>query len=173
MLYRDHIAFTYATIGDTAQALRIRQEVLAGLSPDGSLSSQTEPLHTGASTTPFQGPGAGIYRVTPSGGDPVPILEATAGNSRPQLLPDGEAVVFQTGAPGLEQTLMLVEIESGEVTDLGVEGSSWVRHERLGREVRYLLSIPPAQSSRREKENVNLLDKLIALQLVSVFPGCL
>ena len=42
MLYRDHIAFTYATIGDTAQALRIRQEVLAGLSPDGSQALQLQ-----------------------------------------------------------------------------------------------------------------------------------
>ena len=42
VLYRDHIAFTYQTIGDTAQALRIRQEVLAGLNPEGNEALQVQ-----------------------------------------------------------------------------------------------------------------------------------
>ncbi|MCH7565284.1 MAG: serine/threonine-protein kinase [Gemmatimonadetes bacterium] len=63
-----------------------------------------------------------ILTVPPAGGDPVPIAPVS-GNVRPMLLPDGEAVVFQVeSAQG--RTLMLAEIESGEVVDLGVSGNN-------------------------------------------------
>jgi len=40
----------------------------------------------------FQGPDGGIYRIAPSGGEPVLVTPA-GGGSRPRLLPDGKAVV--------------------------------------------------------------------------------
>ena len=73
-------------------------------------------------TIVFTGPGGGIYQVLPSGGDPVFIAEEGAPLiARPHLLPDGKAVLFQGEVDGVG-TLMLVEIESGDVISLGFAG---------------------------------------------------
>ena len=67
----------------------------------------------------------GLYVVSPSGGQPRLILSHgdSLGISRPFLLPDGEAVVFQEGADLTTRRLMMVEVESGLTTDLGVAGN--------------------------------------------------
>ena len=63
----------------------------------------------------------GIYSVPPRGGEPTLILLSSdsVGGIRPRLLPDGEAIIFQGTGGFEERTLMMVEIESGVVTDLG------------------------------------------------------
>ena len=66
--------------------------------------------------------GGGISSVAPGGGEPTLILSAP-GNSRPHLLPDGEAIIFQ-GTGGEGRTLMVVEIVSGVVTDLGLSSAN-------------------------------------------------
>ena len=71
----------------------------------------------------FQGPSDGLYLVAPSGGEPVQILDNVNGSGRPFLLPDGKAVIFQNALPE-GRRLMVVEIESGEVTDLGIAGDN-------------------------------------------------
>ena len=74
-------------------------------------------------TIVFSGPDGGIYQVSPSGGDPVFIAEGTALIAQPHLLPDGKAVLFRGNEDGVP-TLMLVEIESGDVVSLGLAGFS-------------------------------------------------
>jgi len=72
----------------------------------------------------FEGLNGGIYRVSPFGGDPVLIRDQVS-QSFPHLLPDGQAIVFQGQADGAAGTrIMLVEIESGEVVDLGIRGGN-------------------------------------------------
>ncbi len=76
----------------------------------------------------YQGPD-GLYLVSPTGGEPTPILDASAAEGglvvgrQPHLLPDGKAVIFEApGAAGNNGRLLMVELESGEVTDLAIEG---------------------------------------------------
>ena len=92
----------------------------------------------------FQGPSGGLYRVAPSGGDPVLILERVT-STRPYLLPDGRAVVFE-GPSGEGRGLMLVEIESGKITDLGVTGDNPryvpTGHLVYGHQSQALMAIP-------------------------------
>ena len=92
----------------------------------------------------FRGPN-GIYQVSPSGSDPVLILEGALGLSRPQLLPDGRAVIFQ-GQVERDTRLMLVEIGSGEVVDLGVAGLNPryipTGHLVYGHESQTLMAVP-------------------------------
>ena len=92
----------------------------------------------------FEGPNNGIYWVAPSGGDPVLILDGVA-RTRPYLLPDGKAVVFQ-GSSSEERGLMLVEIGSGEVTDLGVTGGNPryvpTGHLVFGHQSQALMAVP-------------------------------
>ena len=60
--------------------------------------------------------------MSPTDREPHLILEGVGTFSRAQLLPDGEAVIFRSGASNVapeERTLLVVEIESGVVTDLG------------------------------------------------------
>ena len=87
----------------------------------------------------------GIYKVLPSGGDPVLILEGPLPNARPHLLPDGEAVLFQRGEDGV-RTVMLVEIESGEVVSLGLAGANpryvSTGHIVYGHESQALMAVP-------------------------------
>ena len=93
----------------------------------------------------FEGPSGGIYWVAPSGGDPVLILNDVS-LSRPHLLPDGRAVVFQGATSEAIRRLMLVEIESGEVTDLGVTGDNPrylpTGHLVFGHQSQALMAVP-------------------------------
>ena len=97
-------------------------------------------------TIVFEREGVGIFQVSPSGADLVPILEGgTAANARPRLLPDGRAVVFEgTGERG--SSLMVVEIESGTVTDLEVSGFNPryipTGHVVYGHESQALMAVP-------------------------------
>ena len=88
--------------------------------------------------------GSELYWVAPSGGDPVLIVDGV-GDPRPYLLPDGRAVVFQ-GLSGEGRGLMLVEIESGEVTDLGVIGDNPryvpTGHLVFGHQSQALMAVP-------------------------------
>ena len=79
----------------------------------------------GASTLVFSWQGD-IYRVSPSGANRTLIadLDSLAGSDRPHLLPDGEAVIFQGSGDANTRRLMVVEIGSGLVTDLGVPGNN-------------------------------------------------
>ena len=67
----------------------------------------------------------GLYSVSPAGGEPT--LRLSNGDSllagRPFLLPNGEAVVFEEGVDAETKRLMMVELESGSVTDLGITGN--------------------------------------------------
>ncbi|MCH8991066.1 MAG: PD40 domain-containing protein, partial [Acidobacteria bacterium] len=66
-----------------------------------------------------------IYQVSPSGGDRTLIADLDfASLVRPHLLPDGEAVIFQGPGDLYTRRLMMVEIGSGVVTDLGVPGNN-------------------------------------------------
>ena len=91
----------------------------------------------------FAGRNDGIYWVAPSGGEPVLIVDEAGG--RPHLLPDGRAVVFQAQS-GTETGLMLVEIGSGEVTDLGVVGFNPryvpTGHLLFGHQSQALMAVP-------------------------------
>ena len=91
----------------------------------------------------FEGPD-GLSWVAPSGGDPVSILNDIS-LTRPHLLPDGRAVVFQ-GSSGDGRGLMLVEIGSGEVTDLGVTGDNPMYvptgHLVFGHQSQALMAVP-------------------------------
>ena len=92
----------------------------------------------------FQGPNDGLYWVAPSGGDPVLILDGVGG-TRSHVLPDGRAVVFQGESDG-GRGLMLVEIGSGEVTDLGVTGDNPMYvptgHLVFGHQSQALMAVP-------------------------------
>jgi len=90
-------------------------------------------LPVGAGTHPHWGldgslvfaGGGGIYRVADPGGEPTLVLQTDSlAIVRPHILPDGEAIVFQ--GPGDLETrrLMLLEIGSGAVIDLGIAGSN-------------------------------------------------
>ena len=61
-----------------------------------------------------------LYQVSASGGTPELILEDAGGRARPYLLPDGRAVIFQGPGDFESRNLMVLEIESGEVVDLGI-----------------------------------------------------
>ncbi len=66
-----------------------------------------------------------IYQVSPLGRDRTLIADLdSAGVVRPHLLPDGEAVIFQGSGQVDTRRLMMVEIGSGVVTDLGVPGNN-------------------------------------------------
>ncbi len=83
-------------------------------------------------TIVFRGADDGIYLVSYSGVDPTSILDTTSatggllvGTSRPHLLPDGKAVLLQGPGPnGSNRPLLMVELESGLVTDLGIVGNN-------------------------------------------------
>ncbi len=98
----------------------------------------------------FGGPDGGLYWVAPSGGDPVSIGEVEGrldgiGGTRPYLLPDGRAVVLQAFY-GDERRLTLVEIGSGEMTDLGVTGDNPryvpTGHLVFGHQSQALMAVP-------------------------------
>jgi serine/threonine-protein kinase len=95
----------------------------------------------------------GIALVTPSGGEPVVILPQAPANGRPQLLPDGEAVVFQSGGSAAAGRLSLIEIESREVVDLRVSGANprYVRtgHLVYGHESQTLMAVAFDLASHR------------------------
>jgi Tol biopolymer transport system component len=61
-----------------------------------------------------------LYLVSASGGTPELILAGAGGLARPNLLPDGRAVIFQGIGDFDDRNLLVVEIASGEVTDLGI-----------------------------------------------------
>ena len=66
-----------------------------------------------------------LYHVSPSGGEPVLILDGDSLDAqRPFALPDGEAVLFQTGGDMSSNGVMLLEVASGVVTDLGITGNN-------------------------------------------------
>jgi serine/threonine-protein kinase len=66
-----------------------------------------------------------IYQVSPLGGDRTLIADLdSAAIVRPHLLPDGEAVIFQGPGDVYTRRLMMVEIGSGVVADLGVAGNN-------------------------------------------------
>jgi len=127
-----------------------RVEVPAG--PILRVADGAEPHWGLDETIVFGGPGGGIYQVSPFGGDPVFIVEGTSSFARPHLLPDGKAVLFQ-GADDRGQTLMLVEIESGEVVNLGVSGSNPryipTGHLVYGHETQVLMAVPFDLSTHR------------------------
>ena len=67
-----------------------------------------------------------IYRVAASGGEPEVLFEPDGFEAiRPHLLPNGEAIVFETdaGASPLLARVMLFEIETGEVRELISSGN--------------------------------------------------
>ena len=92
----------------------------------------------------------GMYRVSPSGGDVVRIIE-DRGN-RPHLLPDGRAVLFQS-SDGEGRTVLLADLESGEVTDLGLPGGNPqyvpTGHLVYGHESQALMAVPFDLEERR------------------------
>ena len=99
----------------------------------------------------------GIYSVPPGGGEPTLILsngDSVAG-IRPHLLPDGEAIIFQgTGASFEERHLMVVEIDSGVVTDLGGSNVNSPRYISTGHVVyghgdQALMAVPFDLSTHR------------------------
>ena len=88
-----------------------------------------------------------IYQVSPSGGDRTLIADFDFANiARPYLLPDGKAVVFQGPGDLDTRTLMMVEIGSGVVTDLGIPGSNpryvWTGHLVYGHSNQTLMAVP-------------------------------
>ena len=93
----------------------------------------------------------GISSVPPGGGEPTLILSVDSlAGSRPRLLPDGEAIIFQ--GPG--RTLMVIEIESGVVTDLGGSNVNDPRYISTGHVVyghgdQALMAVPFDLSTRR------------------------
>ena len=68
--------------------------------------------------------GQELYLVSPSGGEQVSFMVTdSAIIQRPFLLADGKAVVFQAGTSSENARLMLLEIGSGVVRDLGLGGN--------------------------------------------------
>ena len=65
-----------------------------------------------------------LYRVGPSGDEPTLLLASsdTLQVCCGELLPNGRGVVFSAGAPIRESRVMLLEIETGEVRELGLFG---------------------------------------------------
>jgi serine/threonine-protein kinase len=96
-----------------------------------------------------------IYQVSPLGGDPTLVtdLDSLGGLPRPHLLPDGKAVIFQ--GPGTLETrrLMMVEIGSGVVTDLGILGNNpkyvSTGHIVYGHSSQALMAVPFDLETRR------------------------
>jgi len=76
--------------------------------------------------------GGDLYRVPPMGGDPTLLLEpdvevVPGGIQRPFLLPDGSGVLFQAGQSDPDtgdRMVFVLDIESGEVADLGLRGAN-------------------------------------------------
>ncbi len=99
-----------------------------GLSGDRmvSVATGTEP-HWGVEDMLVFSRGHGIYRIAVAGGEPTLVLESediSQGAIRPYLLPDGRAILFQGPGDIDTRRLMLVDIGSGAVTDLGIVGSN-------------------------------------------------
>ena len=81
--------------------------------------------HWGAEDMIVYTVGFTIYGVAPVGGEPRLLLDETSHQATlPYLLPDGEAVLFQRGESRSLAELMLLEIGSGSVSDLGVVGTN-------------------------------------------------
>jgi serine/threonine-protein kinase len=69
----------------------------------------------------------GLYRVGPSGGAPTLLLARTDSGPDPcrgELLPNGRGLVFSTCGSIEESQLLVLEIETGEVRELGLLGIS-------------------------------------------------
>ena len=70
--------------------------------------------------------GSGIYQMAVSGGEPTLVYESediNEGQVRPHLLPDGRAILFQGPGNVVTRRLMMVDVGSGAVTDLGIVGN--------------------------------------------------
>ncbi len=122
-------------------------------------------------TLVFSGASGGIYQVSASGGEPSLILAGVGAVVFPQLLPDGEAIIFQ-GQGGFEQrTLMVVDIESGVVTDLGEGNVNNPRYVSTGHVVyghgsQALMAVPfDLGTHRTAGEPATVLPKVL------VYPG--
>jgi len=64
--------------------------------------------------------GGHLYQVSAAGGNPELILENVGSTARPYLLPNGKAVIFQGLGDFDDRNLMVVDIATREVTDLGI-----------------------------------------------------
>jgi serine/threonine-protein kinase len=99
-----------------------RREVAGGPAPV-RVTAGNDPHWGLDSLLVYSGP-QGLASISPFGGASRLIVPSeVAAGDRPWLLPDGEAIVFQgEGAEGAR--LMLAELPSGQVVDLGIDGSN-------------------------------------------------
>ena len=120
----------YPTFSPDGEWLAFRQgvnEIMRVQTSGGPVlpvASGTQP-HWGLEDMIVFGGVDGLYSVSPPGGEPTLLL--SNGDSlvagRPFLLPNGEAVVFEAGVDLETKRLMMVELGSGSVTDLGITGN--------------------------------------------------
>ena len=73
----------------------------------------------------------GLFRVSAGGGEPEPLTrvddeQSATSHVWPSVIPEAQAVLFvtATGAPATAHRLAVLSLDSGEVTDLGLAGTS-------------------------------------------------
>ncbi len=106
----------------TQDAAIKRVKVVGG--PVLQVWEQGNNAHWGLDETIVIPVGQELYMVSPSGEEQASFTVSDSTEvQRPFLLPDGDAVVFQAGTSSESARLMLLDIESGMVTDLGLDGN--------------------------------------------------